>query len=407
VRISAREARHALLAAQGFAEDPLAPFATRSLLELIERVGYVQVDSINVVERAHHLTLFARNHQYRREQLAQLHERDRSLFEHWTHDASLIPVSFFAHWHHRRKRLVERKQDRLHAWMRERLGPKPRQVIGAVLRRIEREGPLQSRDFEHAPGKTGPWWGWKPAKAALEYLWWRGDLSISRRINFQKVYDLTARVYPLVHCLPPPTEKEFVDWCCREALARIGPATAREIAGFFGAVAVTESRAWCERAIRRGEVVPALIESSNVLKPVTGVALPDWRERSAGGAAASNVVRLLAPFDPIVRDRERARRLFSFDYTFEAFVPAPKRKFGYYVLPILRDDRLIGRTDLKNDRARRALVVQGFWLERDVRSTKKLRGEIDDALGRLANFIGARTVEFTAGAKAGLAGGVA
>jgi len=396
VPVPASDARRLLLHAQGLCDDPDAPVTTGSLLELIEGLGYVQIDSINVLERAHHLTLFSRTHEYRQNHLAVLHERQRSLFEHWTHDASLIPVRFFAQWHHRRKRFVDRKNTRLHAWMRTRLGKNPKRVLDHVLARIEREGPLQSRDFEHTPGSTSPWWGWKPAKAALEYLWWRGDLSVAARINFHKVYDLTSRVFPRHHDLPPPTEPKFIDWCCREALLRSGPATVREVADFFGALTLEEVQRWRDRAIKHGDVVAVSIESLDGSRPVPGMAVSDWRHRARRATEAveslDGRVRLLSPFDPVIRNRQRARRLFNFDYTFEAFVPAPKRKYGYYVLPILRGETFIGRADLKHDRARQALIVQGLWLEPKVKETKKLRRETEDSLDRLASFIGAHRV---------------
>ncbi|MCL4210545.1 MAG: winged helix-turn-helix domain-containing protein [Phycisphaeraceae bacterium] len=398
VTIPASAARRLLLHAQGLLEDAAAPVDAASVQRLIERMGYVQIDSINMVERAHHLTLFSRLPGYRPEHLRQLHEGDRSLFEHWTHDASLIPVSSFQPWKRRSIRFVSRVSSR--DWLKRRLGPKPRKVIDEVRGRIECEGPLQSRDFERAPSKKGhssAWWGWKPQKAALEYLWWRGDLTVAARINFHKVYDLTERVYPHHHALEPPHDEEWVEWACRNAIERVVVASPREIAGFFGGVTIAEATAWCRAAGERGEVVAARVESVDGSKPRPGFALPDWRERLARAEAALSPLeghmRLLSPFDPVLRDRARALRLFGFDYRFEAFVPAPKRRYGYYVLPIMQGERMIGRADFKHHRDRETLIANGVWWEKGVKPTRVLKARFKQACEELATFIGARHVE--------------
>jgi uncharacterized protein YcaQ len=392
--ISAAQARAMLLHAQALADDVDGPAGAARVRSLIERLGYVQIDSINVLERAHHLTLFSRLSNYRHERLRTLHETRRSLFEHWTHDASLLPVEFFAAWKERGRRFVERHFNR--SWLRERIGREPDRVVADVLDRIEREGPVQSRDFERAAGdrRSSAWWGWKPHKAALEYLWWRGDLAVAARVNFNKVYDLTSRVYPAHHALPAISSEAWVDWACRNAIARLGQATVSELRGFFGGVSLEEARAWCASAAARGEVVAVMVEAVDGAMPQRAFAVPEWRDRAKRAArAVSNLddrLRFLSPFDPILRDRDRAERLFDFSYRFEAFTPAPKRVYGYYVLPILQRDRLIGRADLKHDRDAESLVVNGVWWEQGVRATKSLRRRFDDAAGRLAAFIGAK-----------------
>lgn len=396
--LSPGDARRLLLHAQGLCENPESPVSPASLARLIHRMGYVQIDSINVLERAHHLTLFSRLHNYRRQHLQTLHESRRTLFEHWTHDASLLPVAFFGQWKERGRRFVTRQFNR--DWIQRRIGPEPDRVIAEVLARVQRDGPVQSRDFVRAPGdaRSSAWWGWKPHKAALEYLWWRGDLSIAARINFNKVYDLTARVYPHHHELEAPDGETWVNWACSNALERLGMASPREIAAFFGGITLAEARQWCKTAVARGDAVPILVESiDHEAKPRPAFATADWRERVKKAARAAalrrDCTRLLSPFDPVIRDRDRARRLFGFDYSFEAFVPAPKRKFGYYVLPILRGERFIGRADLKHDRAGETLVIVGLWLEPGVKSTKRLHSEIDEAMERLATFIGAANID--------------
>jgi len=375
--------------AQGLLDDPARSASPAVLRRMIERMGFVQIDSINVIERAHHLTLRSRLANYRREHLRVLHEARRDLFEHWTHDASLIPVAFFAHWHHRKKRFAI-DNPRVHAWLRKRLGKDSGRLIDEVLARIDREGPMQSRDFEHSPGQTGAWWGWKPAKAALEYLWWRGDLSVSARINFQKVYDLTERAYPDHHHLEAPDEEEFIDWACRESLDRLVFATSGEIAEFFGTLSRSETARWTEQAHAAGLIERVSIESADNSPPRESFAVANWSKRVAAATRAFGKIdhrlRFLSPFDPVLRDRSRAKRLFDFDYRFEAFVPEPKRTYGYYVLPILERDRLIGRCDLKLHRKHSELEVKGVWWEPGVRATRRLERAFDEAVDDLEEF---------------------
>src|SRR5205085_443538 len=185
--VSAGQARLLLLGAQGLLADPARAATKGAVFELVRRMGFVQLDSISYVERAHHLTLGSRLHAYRREHFARLLESDRSLFEHWTHDASAVPTEWFTHWKPRFKRADVRI--RANGWWQERMGGEADRHIDAVRARIAREGALRSQDFEHERGQVSAWWGWKPQKAALEYLWHTGELLVVRREKFQKVYD--------------------------------------------------------------------------------------------------------------------------------------------------------------------------------------------------------------------------
>lgn len=356
----------------------------------------MQLDSINVVERAHHLTLFARRRGYRREHLDQLYAR-KQIFEGWTHDASILPMEWFGRWHHRRRRFLDRGWAA--RWVKTRIGNDADKIIAAVLERIRREGAMRSSDFEHDEARDGPrqkpgWWGWKPAKAALEFLWWRGDLCVIARPHFQKVYDLSERVVPAeIHGAEPCSREEFVAWAVREALERLGTATAAETAGYFGAISLAEARGALEVAAKRGELERVIVKSKRNDRPVAAYAVADWKRRvhRAKNALAKldGDVRLLSPFDPIARDRKRLFRLFDFDYRFEAFTPGHKRVHGYYVLPVLHGERFIGRADLKHYRAKGVLEVKGLWRERGV---PRMDDEIDAALSRLATFIGAESV---------------
>jgi len=278
-----------------------------------------------------------------------------------------------------------------HPWWMERIGDRPAEAIAGVLDRVRREGPLMTRHFEdqRPEGTDKTWWGWKPEKAALEYLWRTGALAVARRINFHKVYDLTERVLPEAHAAPRPDPKEHLEWACRSALERLGVAAADEIAGFWRAVSLEEAKGWCERSAAAGAIVPVLVASVDGAPPRRAWALPDWEEREAALPSAPPRIRLLSPFDPILRDRKRTLRLFGFDYRFEAFVPAPKRRWGYYVLPLLEGERLVGRLDPKLRRDEGLLEIRQVWWEPGVRRSKGRQAALETAIERLARLTGA------------------
>lgn len=387
--LTAAQARCLFMSAQGLASNPDRAAGPAALERLIDQLGFVQVDSIICIERAHHLTLRTRLSGYRKAHLQTLLER-RVLFEHWTHDASVIPSRWLEHWEHRFKRV--RARTSATAWWSDRIGPDAATVCRAVKGRIRREGPLRSADFKHPPtGSTG-WWQWKPAKAALDYLWRSGALAVSRRdpASFQKWYDLRERVLPKARA---SSAKAHRQWACGEALDRLGTATPAELAAYFRAIPVGEARSWCAAGLADGSLRAVDVQRLDSTRPVRCVARPGVLGRADRAAKAPVLrddcrIRLLCPFDPVVRDRARLKRLFDFDYRFEAFVPAAKRVYGYYVLPMLEGDQLVGRVDLKTDRQAGVLRVQGLWWEAGVRATRVRRRMLDAELESLATFVG-------------------
>ncbi len=392
--VTAAQARTLFLDAQGLRDDPARRATPTAVLSLVSRLGFVQIDSISRVERAHHLTLGARLDDYRPALLDRLAFEKRALFEHWTHDASLIPVAFFPHWRPRFARYAERARQR--TWYRVRLGDAPERTLARVYRRVAREGPLRARDFERGADRpsTG-WWDWTPEKAALEHLWRSGRLAIAGRESFHKVYDLVERVLPDAHAAPAPSPEAHVDWACSSALERLVVATSGELAAFWAAITPAQAAAWCRQSVSDGRIVAVAVRGLDGGKPRTSFAVPDWEARllRASASEAPRRTRLLSPFDPVLRDRKRLERWFGFDYRFEAFVPAAKRRYGYYVLPILEGERFVGRLDPRHDRERSVLVVEKLHWEPGVRPTRaRLRG-LDEALHGLAQRIGARDFE--------------
>lgn len=386
--MSAAAGRRLLLGAQGLLERP-GRAGSDAVYDLVWRLGYVQIDSINVVERAHHLILAPRLGGYRPSLLTGLLERRRRLFEHWTHDAAAIPTAWFPYWRHRFERF--RRELPRRGWWRDRLGSEPETTIARMRERLERDGPLLARELaaEKGRGAAGSWWGWSPQKTALELLWWTGEVAIAGRRGFHKLYDLTARVLPEAAAAPPPTVEEHVAWACRTAIERLGAATAGEVANFWQAIPAAAVRTWCAAAAVRGEIAAVELEAAAGSPPRTGYAVADWQERSLAEPATASRIRLLCPFDPILRDRRRALRLFQFDFRFEAFVPAAQRRHGYYVMPMLEGERLVGRIDPKLHRDADRLEVRSVRWEPGVQPGRRRVAALDAAVGRLATQVGA------------------
>lgn len=370
--------RHALI------EPPTGPARGADLLALIRRLGFVQVDSVNTVERAHHMILWSRRQSYRPENLSPLLERDRLLFEHWTHDASVIPTEFFGHWKLRFARDAARIRESWTGWQ----GAAFHDRIGDVLAHVRAEGPVGSGDVGADEARAGGgWWNWHPSKTALEYLWHTGEVSVCHRTNFAKQFDLTERVHPAEHARPAPAEAETIDWACTAALDRLGFATAGEIAAFWATVRPEEAKGWCAGALSRGEIVEIAVEGADG-RPRRCFARPEVIEEAANVAEPAERIRILSPFDPALRDRSRAERLFGFHYRIEIFVPEPKRRYGYYVFPVMERDRIIGRIDAKALRAEGRLAVRAFWPETGVAMGAGRTGRLMAELGRLARFAG-------------------
>ncbi len=389
--ISNRAARRLLLEAQGLAADPARKLGDDGVLRLVEGLGFVQVDSINTVERAHHHILFSRNQSYRQPQLARLLEREAALFENWTHDAAIIPSRFYPFWRARFERERARLTERWRKFRRAGFEG----YFEAVLERIAREGPLMARDFgEDGRKNSGGWWDWHPEKTALEYLWRTGALAVARREAFQKVYDLPERVIPERHRAPRPDHAAFLDWKCRSALARLRFATWGELAAFWGTLTPAEAKAWCQRELGRS-ILQVAVEPADGGKPRPAFAPIDLPDRLDALPEPPPRIRALNPFDPVIRDRARLERLFDFHYRIEVFVPAAKRRYGYYVFPLLEGARFIGRLDMKHDRQTDGtLRVAGLWLEPGIKMTRGRTDRLMAELKRIQRFVGAEGLDF-------------
>lgn len=358
------------------------------LLSVIQRLGFVQIDSINTVARAHDLILFSRRPSYRPRALELLLERDRTVFEHWTHDAALIPVAFRPYWTLKCTHDAARLRDQWKRWQQHEF----EHLLDQIITRVTDEGPLCSADLDDGSRrKSEGWWDWHPGKTALEYLWRSGRLAVDRRVSFQKYYDLSERILPNTALAPP--DADIIDWACSNALDRLGFATPGEIAAFWDMIPPATAKTWVDRALRGGTLIPVDIEGHDG-RLRRAFARPDILQTAQDAPAPPGKLRILSPFDPALRDRARAERLFGFHYRIEIFVPAAKRRYGYYVFPLLEGDRLVGRIDMKADRANATLNVTRLWPEPASPFGKGRMARLMAELDRVARFAGCTTIQF-------------
>jgi uncharacterized protein YcaQ len=356
-RLSADEARRVALAAQGFAEPPLARAVdTRALRSrVVDRVGLIQIDSVNVLQRAHYLPAFSRLGAYDIELLDKLaHYAPRRLFEYWGHEASLIPVELQPHLRWR----MRRAHDDAWGGMRRIARERP-ELVAAVLEDLRDRGPLTASQLAHLDeprAKKGPWWDWSDVKRALEFLFWSGEITSARRRRFERLYDVPERVLPAaIVNAPTPDDDEAQRELLRVAARSLGVATEADLRDYFRLPA-GDARPRVAELVEAGDLLPVDVEG--------------WRGPAylAPGARVPRRVEaraLVGPFDSLIWERPRVERVFGFRYRIEIYVPKEQRVHGYYVLPLLLGDRLVARVDLKSDRAASALLVQAAHAEPD------------------------------------------
>ena len=386
-------ARHVFLHHHALSDAPVGACKGADLAGLIDRIGLVQVDSINTVERAHHMILWARRQGYRPPALKQALEVDRTAFEHWTHDASILPMRLFPYWKHRFARDEERLHRNWRKWFRDGYETQ----FDTILNRIAKDGPVSTSDVGEGEvrGKGG-WWDWHPSKTALEWLWRTGRISVTRRDGFRKVYDLTENVVPSQIFRQDTDVPQLVDWACASALNRLGIATASDIAKFWYAVDKANVIDWIKGQQASQRLIEVQVEEASGAYSAMWMR-PDVLAMAGACPAPPDRLRILSPFDPALRDRARVERLFGFRYRIEVFVPEAQRTFGYYVFPVLEGARLIGRLDTKAWRAEGCLRVRAFWPEAGVKPTKGRLARLEAELARLARFAGCERVVFDDG----------
>jgi uncharacterized protein YcaQ len=378
--LTAAQARSLHLAAQGLLAPPARAARREDVLAAVRRMALLQLDTIHVVARSQHLVLHARLGDYRPEWLDEL-LAGAALLETWAHEACLAPVEDHGlhrrllatsqHWSARRAREILARQG---------------EGMRALLEEVRRRGPVKTSDFEsERPRRTG-WWAWTKEKAWLEAWLALGELMVARRERFQRVYDLAERVLPAAARGAPPDEAGARLAAIERSVRALGVTQARWINDYF------------RTRPRLGPVdLRPLVEAGRLVEVrVRGWATPGFvhrdhlplLRRAAAGKLVATHTALLSPFDPVVWDRERALAMFGFDYRLECYLPARKRRHGYYVLPILRRGALVGRIDAKAHRARGVFEVKALHLEPGVAAGPALLGDLAAALGASARWHG-------------------
>jgi uncharacterized protein YcaQ len=349
--LSASQARRIALAAQGLSDPrPATPIKAMHIRRLVDRVGVVQIDSVNVLVRTHYLPVFSRLGDYAREQLeAEAWGRRPSLFEYWGHEASFLPVARQPLFRWRMQRAREGG-----TWSGlARFAQERRPYIEAVLQRIEREGPVTGGDFAEEKREAG-WWNWSDGKRALEWLFWAGFITTRTRRGFERVYDLAERVLPAsIVNAPTPSEPDAHRELLRIAARALGVASETDLRDYFR-MPVAETRARLAELVEAGELQPVA---------VAGWAKAAYLSPEARVPRRASACALLSPFDNLIFFRERAERLFGIRIRLEIYTPEHKREHGYYVLPFLQGEAITARVDLKSDRQARVLLVQAAHLE--------------------------------------------
>ena len=354
------------------------------IVQTIDKLGYVQIDPLSVIERAHHHTLWTRLRNYEQQSLYELQSKDRRVFEYWGHALSYFPMSDYR-FHLPRMRNFENPTSPWAKFMLDKYG----HMTQPVLDRVLAEGPLSPKDFEAPPNKNrNAWPERKPAKGALDLLFWKGDLMVTERRDLEKFYDLAERVLPADLDTSFPDAEEVGLFLVRRALQSHGVVRESEVRKFMQPDSARDAHVQLASRETISKALSQLVDAGEVLRiAIEGdsddghYALSETIEKSARLRKIPSAVHLLSPFDNLIIQRERTKRLFGFDYVLECYTPAAKRKYGYYVLPILLGDSFVGRLDPKADRKKKTLIIRNLAFEPEFK-------DFDDLLPLLANKLG-------------------
>ena len=379
--LSARDAKRISLAAQGFRSRPQAVPGRRGLVRQIEDLGVVQIDSVNVVSRTHYLPLYSRLGAYRREDLEDLAwGKAPATFEYWGHEASLLPLDLYPcfQWRMHDARSGEGVWKGVAKFLAEQ---KP--MVAYALEQIRLRGPLSASEIEVGEKSAGGWWGWSDAKRAMECLFWAGEVAVlTRRTSFERIYDLPERVIPkTILSRPVPSKAEAIRELVRRSAEALGCAAGRDLRDYYR-LGVKETALAVSQLVEAGDIVPVTVDG--------------WKDtaylpRETKRPRASTSHALLSPFDNAIWHRDRTERMFGVRVVLEIYTPAPKRVFGYYVLPFLEGENITARVDLKADRKTSTLIVQASHAEPAV--TDETPDRLAAELRLMATWLGLDTID--------------
>jgi uncharacterized protein YcaQ len=385
MELSHAAARALMVAAQGLHRRPSRAATKEDILATIRSMNVLQIDTIHVVARSPYLVLWSRLGDYSTAWLTDL-LAEGALFEYWAHEACFVPIEDFGMYRHRMLGASEMGWRYAREWAAENAD-----AVAAMLQHVREHGPVRSSDFERTDGQSGAWWGWKLEKRALETLFTAGELMIARRHNFQRIYDLRERVLPSWDDAQIPPIEEVRRTKALRAVRALGITSARWVADYFR-TSQRDTAGLPGELAAAGELIEARVEGWSA----PGYIHPDNRalaEAAASGALVPELTTLLSPFDPLVWDRARALAMFGFDYRIECYTPAPKRRYGYFTLPILWRGQLIGRLDPKAHRTEGRFEVKALHLEPGVPITDELVADLAAALREIAAWHQTPTVD--------------
>jgi len=369
-------ARKLALKHQLIASNNLPP-GKSGALEVVRQLGYIQIDTISVIERAHHHTLWSRVPDYQPGMMDELLAEDRAVFEYWGHGASYLPIEDYRFYLPKMKSFL----DPIGKWEKNRY-EKYGRFMQPILERIRQEGALSAKDFELPQGrkKKDGWWDWHEMKSALELLYWQGDLMIKARNNFHKVYDLTERILPQSIDTSYPSDEELGRFLVIRALRSYALASEKEINNYILAADRKIISQTLKAMLNAGEVVKVKIGDL----PEVYFTLPRMLDDTEFDIP--DCINILSPFDNLVIQRERLKRLFLFDYAIECYTPPKKRIYGYFVLPVLWGEKFAARLDAKADRKNRRLMIQKLAFEPGFNEKSDFMTPFKDKLDEFARF---------------------
>lgn len=364
--------RGLMIAAQGLQQAAAPPATQSTVRQIIRQMHVLQIDTIHIIARSPYLVLWSRLGDYQQHWLDEL-LAGGALFEYWSHAACFLPIEDYPLYRRMMLNRLTWQEGGWRTWMEEHAV-----LVDGLLAHIRANGAVRSADFERTDGQQSSWWNWKDEKTALEGLWQRGDLMVARRQHFQRVYDLRERVLPDWDDARAPSLDDVHAVFVLNTVKALGVTKAAWVADYFR-LSKKVAQSVLERLVKQGQLESVQVENWDA----PGYFHPDQREAvaaAADGHIPASRTTLLSPFDPLVWDRARALDLFGFDYKIEVYTPAPKRKYGYFTLPILYRNRLIGRLDPKAHRKEGLFEVKALHLEPGVTVDDALVAALKDTL---------------------------